>query len=435
MSQPVTSVQRRRDDYIRDLDGPSTPASPPTAPKPSQGVDAHVDRAINDAILYVGMNESSAGLELGTLQAATGGKVTAVLGHTGAKVDTRFGTFDLSDDAQVKEFAAKLVVHYGLPAEVAAKMEKVLLATDPEPTNLALGHVHGAGRDEIARIALYMARAESGRGEMPSRLVLSGHSAGGDMWGDRAGRFELESICELGRIFPAAAKQVEDIHFAGCFTYAPIQTGERETWRASFTNMKTMWGYDHYSGHAPVGDLRAWESETRGRADTISAHRGVVGWSTGAGLVDDGTSPTALQGKKQEADARFDDHVSGRTAVHDPHEHAIHDDYATYQRLAARGDTQAGERAATLLRVRFYEKSVRSEFAAAYGEQVGVAFTALGLPVPDFSKLSRQEALATIERFRAAAGAPPRADVAGAWIVLDRFRSLDPALVSSRWCH
>ena len=35
MSQPVTSVQRRRDDYIRDLDGPSTPASPPTAPKPS----------------------------------------------------------------------------------------------------------------------------------------------------------------------------------------------------------------------------------------------------------------------------------------------------------------------------------------------------------------------------------------------------------------
>lgn len=439
MTQPVTSVQRRRDDYIYDFDGPSTSEPSPAAPKPSPGVDAHVDRALNDAILYVGMNEDSAGIELGALQRATGGNVTAVMGHAGAKVDTKFGSFDLGDDAQVKAFAAKLVEHYGLPAEVRGKLEGLLLATDAEPTDPKTGHVHGAGRDEIARIALYMARAESGRGEMPSRLVLSGHSAGGEMWGDRAGRFELRSICELGRMFPEAAKQVEDLHFSGCFTWRPLDS-ERAEWREAFPNVSTMWGYDRYSGHAPVGDMLAWQSATLGRRDTIAestvrAHPGVLAWSVGGDLVDDGADLAKLQAAKEQADARFDGYLSGRSAVHDPHEPRIHDDYATYQRLAARGDSRAADRAATLLRVRFYEKSVRGEFASRYGGQLGEAFRSLGLPSPDFSKLSREEALAQIETFREAAGAPPRSDVAEAWTILDRFARLDPAFVKTEWCH
>jgi hypothetical protein len=87
------------------------------------------------------------------------------------------------------------------------------------------------------------------------------------------------------------------------------------------------------------------------------------------------------------------------------------------------------------LRIRFYDKSVRGEFAARYGAAVGEAFRTLGLPAPDFSKLSRQEALATIEQFRQAAGAPPRSDVAEAWTALDRFRALDPSFVRTDWVH
>jgi hypothetical protein len=258
MTQPVTSARRRDDSYLREFD------------------DAHVDRKLNDDILYVGMNEDSNGAELSALQAATGGHVTAVMGHAGAEVDTKFGRFDLTDDAQVKDFAAKLVAYYGLSADVKGKLEGVLLATDP------------AGRDELARIALYMGRAESGRAAMPSRLVLSGHSAGGQMWGDKAGRFETKSICELGAMFPAAAKQVEDIHFAGCFTYRPLQA-ERQTWLTAFPSLKTMWGYDHFSQHAPVGDLLAWQYATLGRRQiseaTVHAHPGVIAWSADAGFV------------------------------------------------------------------------------------------------------------------------------------------------------
>src|SRR5207237_1285921 len=131
--------------------------------------------------------------------------------------------------------------------------------------------------------------AESGQGTMPSRLVLSGHSAGGAMWGDNTGHFSLESICELGKIFPASAKNVEDIHFAGCFTYRPLQ-GDRAEWQASFPNVKTMWGYDHFSQHAPVGDLAAWQAATLGRGQisqaTVRAHPGSIAWSQSTGYID-----------------------------------------------------------------------------------------------------------------------------------------------------
>lgn len=420
--QPVSSVRHRDDSYIRDFDGdpPSPTQSPP--PPASRGVDAHVDRGLNDAILYVGMNEDSAGAELGAL----GPNVTAVLGHAGAKVDTKFGKFDLTDDAQVKDFAAKFVAYYGLSPDVQNKLEAVLSNTEPD------------GRDELARIALYMGRAESGKGTMPSRLVLSGHSAGGAMWGDNAGHFSLDSIRELGEMFPTAAKNVEDIHFAGCFTYRPLQE-ERGAWRQSFPSLKTMWGYDHFSAHAPVGDLAAWQAATLGRGQiseaTVRAHPGAIAWSEGVGFVDDGVDLAKLQRAKVEADARFDDYVSGKTQVSDPHEARIHDDYATYQRLAARGDKTAAQRADQLLRIRFYEKSVRGEFAKRYGNEVGEAFRSLGLPAPDFSKLSRSEALAAIEQFRNAAGAPPRSDVAEAWTTLDRFRSLNPSFVKTDWIY
>lgn len=413
MTQPVSSARRRDDSTLVDFEDPRD-SSGAEAPKPPP--------RLNDAILYLGMNESSAAVEM----AALGHGVTAVLGQIDPKIDTKFGTFHLDDDAQVRGFASKFAAHYGLSSAVAEKLEAVLVHTEPK------------GRDELARIALYLGRAESGQGTMPSRLVLSGHSAGGAMWGDTTGHFSLDAICELGKLFPTAARNVEDIHFAGCFTYRPLRD-ERAKWEASFPSLKTMWGYDQFSPHAPVDHLAAWQLATLGRGQiseaTVRAHPGAVSWSTGTGYIDGGVDAAKLARAKATADARFDDYVSGKIRVTDPHEDAVHDDYATYHRLAARGDTAAGVRAELLLRARFYEKSVRGEFAARYGDQVGDAYRALGLPAPDFSKLTRAEALSSIERFQNAAGAPPRPDVAGAWTVLDRLRALNPSFVRTDWIY
>jgi hypothetical protein len=426
MDLSVSSAQRRNT-YYDDDPTPAPAGNGAAAPKPvSRGVDGHVDRAINDAVLFVGMNPDSAGTELGALRSATGGNVTAVLGHVGAKVDTKFGKFDLASPDQLHDFSVKLAAHYGLPAESGVQLEKALLATP------------AGGRDEMGRVALIMARAESGGAAMPSRIVLSGHSAGGEMWGDKTGSFELTSVCGLGKIFPAAAKQVEDIHFAGCFTTRELQTRQGEWWDA-FPNLKTMWGYSEYSHLAPVGDLRTWEQLTRGRTSNINAsafsgHTNVNVWSIGGGLALANLAP-ADRAAAADADTRFSRYADGKLPVHDPHEAQVSADYTAYQKLAAAGDKTAAEKAETLLRVRFYEHSIRGEFAKAHGAELEQAFDAVGMTPPDFSKLSLEDAQRTALNFRAMAAMTPNVDVSSAVALLDGFTSLDPNSVPSEWCH
>lgn len=435
MTDPAAAARTRRTDYIREFDGdPGPPPARESGVVPSY--DAHVDRAVTDAvwsrprgdgILYLGMNEGSAALELRALRAATNGQVTAVLGHAGAKVDTKFGTFDLAVDAQVHDFAQKLVVHYGLPANKAAAIETLLIQTK------------AAGRDEVARIALYMARAESGRGDMPSRLVLSGHSAGGDMWGDRTGEFNLLSVAKLGQLFPTAAGQIEDIHFAGCFTTWELQS-HREEWRHSFPNLKTMWGYDGHSELAPVGDLLAWQAATTGHKDridirTIADHPHVNVWSSAGGLLEPLTSEADLRVAAKDADARFAGYLSGRDPVHHASQAWPQSDYDAYARLAARGDTDAGKKAEMMLRVRFYEQSIRGHFASAYGAEVRRGFEALGLPAPDFAQLSRAEAMSKIADFQRAAAMHPNVDASHAAKLVYGLANLDAEIIPSGWCR
>ena len=91
-----------------------------------------------------------------------------------------------SDDARVKEFAAKLVVHYGLPAEVAAKMEKVPRDRPGADEPRARPRARRRPRRDRAHRALHGASGVGPwRNAFAPRAV--GHSAGGDMWGDRAG--------------------------------------------------------------------------------------------------------------------------------------------------------------------------------------------------------------------------------------------------------
>ena len=265
MDMSVTGAQRRRD--VCEPDDVIEP--PPPAPKPvTRGVQAHVDRGIADAarnakpagdgVLYLGMNSDSNGVELRALQAATHGNVTAVMAHHGAEIDTKFGKFDLRDDAQVDAFCKGMVAHYGLTAAQGDKVRTTLLGITGSDA---------AARDEVGRLALYFARGDVGQGAMPSRIVLSGHSGGTQLWGKDDGVL-LAAIRTLGQTFPRAALQVEDIHFASCTSMSQLQ--QDESWRNAFPNLKTMWGYDGFSPSAPVGHLLGWRPR---RADTRRSAR------------------------------------------------------------------------------------------------------------------------------------------------------------------
>lgn len=456
MTEPAAATRTRRTDYIRDFDGdPAPPASRPAGPAPSY--DAHVDRGVADAvwnraspqphgdgILYVGMNQTSASAELGALTEATHGNVISILGRAGAAIETKFGTFDLTDDAQVHAFADGVVKHYGLSKDAGARLESLLLSVTAHDKQ---------GRDELGKIALYMARAESGGTPMPSRLVLSGHSTAGNLYGEAAdgthlGKFALDDVRELGRIFPAAAKQVEDIHFGSCFSNAQIE--KNEAWREVFPNLKTMWGYARFSAGAPVGDMKAWELASRGHVDRFSVgalspyanpNGHVTGWSAKGGVSDPSIDVTTLRSNVSKADAHFDALVSGQTRIAKPEDSPAHEDYAAYRDLAGRSATssleraQLNHRADVLFRVRFYETGVRSGFQKAYGAEIGRAFSALGLDVPDWATLSRQDAMAKIDDFRRAAGTPPPPAYADAARHLEALASLDPGVISEDWCR
>ncbi|MBX3234327.1 MAG: hypothetical protein KIT84_21680 [Labilithrix sp.] len=430
--------------YLRRIDD-----APPTS-----GAQAQHDRGLADAVrnarqpatkphgdgvLYLGMNRRAD--EVAVLQAATGGQVTTVMGTAGAKVDTKFGSFDLTKAEELSAFRDGLIDHYGLSKEqgdaVFAMLDRVK-------------ERGGSGRDELARLALYFARAESGNGDLPSRLVLSGHSSSGMMWGDPAGSqqvggFDLALVRRLGEIFPKAAAQVEDVHFSGCFTYRQVDGDE---WQKTFPNLKTLWGYSDYTPGDQINHFAPWVRMTQGRNSDITArqiapYKAVLAWSRTSDVVDHvQLDLSATRAAAESADTRFDAYLSGARAVHHGSDNAARNDYRAYHQLAMRKDispaerAEAEHRAAVMFRVRFYEQGVRHAFEKEHGAEIADAFHAVGVPLPkSFAEMSREEALERIDAFRHAAGAPARADVAAASHHLERLAALDPTFITSDWCE
>lgn len=437
MTNSISAAGRRdrleRDDDVTSVTPPPSPKAT-TSPTVQTHVDAGIAAAAKNAILYLGLNSDSSSTELATLQAATHGNVSSVLSHRGTGIDTDFGQFDLGNKPGVKAFVDGLVGRFGLTNEQGAAIEGTL------------DDMHFAGRDEIGRLALLFASAEVGESALPGRLVLSGHSSLGEMWG-QSSVIKLEDVCALGKALPKAAAQVEDIHFSGCNTAPELQN--HAVWTEAFPNLATMWGYNGFSDHAPVQDLRTWETATRGDANAISddaftARNNAVAWTTAQGMVDpahDARPLDYLQGKTRDADSRYAAYVRGDEPIPHPHDCQAATDYMAYYQLSMRSDVSPAEHSAAtqqaqvMLRLRYYETSVRGEFQKENGKVVGEAFNALGLTVPDFSTLSRKDANAKIDEFRRAAQRQPNANVAEAAQRLTELASLDPKAIPSFWCH
>lgn len=408
------------------IDGPSSrsrihdhdpPAPPPSAPPPDPAPAAAY---FNDRILYVGMNAPSVAAETAVLGRDV---ATVIAGSPGHDVTIDGRSYDVTTTDGVRGFVHDLVAKHGLSVKQFADLEGIILASPP------------SGRDEIAKIAMAWAPAEQGA-TVPSRLVLSGHSSLGMEWGDGTGVIHFQAVRDLGRVLKKAAAQVEDVCIAGCYSEAEVQGSEK--WTQAFPNVKTIWAYAGMSPSPGTQDLAAWQVATRGRAtqlgeSLLAAHGKATAWSIGGGIAHASMTLAERQQRMAEADTRFDAYFSGRTRIPDAHEAAADRDYGAYQMVASHRDTAPDERARAteksgqMLRLRYWETSVRGEIADHYGKAVNDALAKEGLAPVDFRTMSRADALAVIDEYRTKHG-----DLGP---IMQGIVDLKPGVIPAPWCH
>lgn len=409
---------RRHED---EPEGPTALPTPPARPGPSRSADARHDANVrafvanatprNDRILYLGMNDASKHTEA----AALGPNVQSVMRSDNPVVTLDRAAFDVSTLAGAHDFVAALGAKYGLTPEATAKLSDLLVATEP------------AARDELARLALVLAPGERGA-QIPSRLVLSGHSSGSNLYGKDL--LSLSSIRVLGEVLPKAARQIEDIHFSACMTSEQVYT--QQEWTAVFPNLKTMWGYSQIAPGAPVGHLQTWEAATRGRAasDPRRGIQGVTTWSERDGIR---SAKTLADLRKEQigADANHDGLVAGRYLQQPSATGA----YQTYRELSNHPGVSADERASfrerseVLFRLRHYPQ-ITQHLMAAHGATIAAAYGSLGLPAPDLARLDRAQGLAAMDDFvrKAQAARPVPEVVKTVAPLLQHLRALDAGI-------
>jgi murein DD-endopeptidase MepM/ murein hydrolase activator NlpD len=405
--------------------------SQPTTPTQPQG---WAPKSNND-ILMVGMNET-AKYEAQQLR-ARGANVTLI---GDAKVDDTISTgANVTHNLSTQEGATAFALTLGLSGEQTAKIADVIQ------------HAGSDSRDELAQLAQVWAKAEKG-GQIPSRLVLSGHNVGSGVWGDDNGMLRFDTIGKLAEAMPRAARSVEDLNLSACYSGGqPLM----EKYRGMFPNVKTIWAYSgsapgSYSGAVP--HQSRWESATRGtKADldrAIAEHtrkgENVAVWSSVHGY-NDGRPPAPLSEVRQAVQSNqptFERFKSGQEAVADPQTGALRDFYNQVQRLLQHPELPAAERPSLeaqrdqTIRLLYYSKTVAPKFNEAHGAAIRAGFESLGLPPPVFSTMSRADALAQVAQFeQKLASTTPRPAAAERLLPLltEGLRDLKPSRIPEGW--
>ena len=310
--------------------------------------------------------------------------------------------FDLTLDAGVTGFVGTLQ----LPESKVQEVTDLMKATG------------GKAKDEMAGIVEVYLQAEQGIRRM-DRLVLSGHSVGSQIWGDDNGNIKFDMFEELARIFPNAASQVKHLMISACYA-----GGERNMGRfhRCFPSVESIWAY---AGSSPgtwtgaIPHMELWEGATKDRdgsdverdlaKGTRKADK-VATWNIEDGYQ--GTKPfsiTDLENDLQGEESMYQRYLQGDEEVTDSQSGPLRDYYNLVQRLIqhpevdnARAD-QLEMRRDQCIRLLYYSLCA-TKFAEHYSSDLEEGYAEAGLPLPDFSTLSRREALAAIEALATAGG-------------------------------
>lgn len=300
------------------------------------------------------------------------------------------------------------------------------LALDPARTaglRELLGSLHDDIRDELGSLILVYHEAEEGLRSM-DRVVLSGHSVGHVLWGDDNGILEFEVLVELARLFPLAAAQVEDLLLSACYTGSEAKMN---LFFEMFPNLKSLWAY---AGSSPgtwsgaIPHLQLWEKASEG-SDPSGVRRGIAKGTRKGENVATWNIETGFEGQQQlsvdevlqalaSREALFQDYFTGRASVTDPQRGPLREYYNLLQAALGSPDLDPGDRLHwekrrdQAIRLLFYTP-IRARFWAAHHGALAEEYARLGLQLPDYARLSRDQALAWIAAFQARSPASTRA--------------------------
>ena len=432
------------------IDTPDAERPPPPTAFRRETPIAPRDHAREAAVIALARGSAAASAEpSGAPRGPTNDRIT-YLGVNGDSFKAESARIrELRPDAQVLGAVAGDSVRHGgqrfdlaTPDGRAAFLSKLgIRDTTARDVDAVLAGAVDGKRGTLAQLVIAWSAAERG-GAVPSRLLLSGHSVGSGVFGATSG-LRFDDVRALAKAMPQAARQIEDIHLSGCYTSEQTRSAQA-SWKLAFPNLKTMWGYAGYAETAPVHHFAAWESATRGRKEGIVPgawlqNANVACWSVRNGYLDKNVDIAVLEQRRRDADAAFDGLMTGtpRMATSDSEPAKSH--YGTYRSLGNRSERPDApvltRQADQLLALRHYEVGVRATFAETYREEVTRGFQAVGLPAPDYTRLSRAEALVKSRELRDAMAlarpVPPAA--AALERVLVALDTLDPAVIKPEW--
>ncbi len=358
-----------------------------------------MSRIPKNDVLYLGMNKTARE----EAKALRGAHVDVIADSKAGDDKIKVGkkTYDLTTDQGRKDFVATL----GLPQAQSDTIADVLKNAQPD------------ARDELAQLAQAWAKGETG-GDVPGRLVLSGHSSGGKLWGsehDSRGNSTWENgylmrddFLALANAMPKAAAQVQDIGISACFC-----GGESDLlkWKSAFPNVKTVTAYDGFSPSVATGSkgfLKKWEKATRGDVDTLKPEafngtnkaENIATWTLKNGYVVAGgkEKPEIVKGR---IDTFQNDERAKYMSGEKTSATSLQAYYTDLQDLANRPTTSAADKTAlqaeieVMVRLRHY-KSIAPKFDAANKAALKDGFEAVGMKTPNFGKLTRAEAMKKI---------------------------------------
>ena len=152
-------------------------------------------------------------------------------------------------DLATESGAASYIATLGLPDNLAIKAATFLVNAGED------------ARDELGEFIRILSEAEMGERKI-DRMVLSGHSAGSQIWGDDNGEILFDQLAELTKLFPNAMGQVQHLFMSAC------STGKEEgikQYPELFQGLESVFAYHASSPGTWTGaidHLGQWEEAT-----------------------------------------------------------------------------------------------------------------------------------------------------------------------------
>ena len=397
----------------------------------------------NDRVVYLGMNADATSTAVRQMRRHA---EVSVISNVGPQDQVRVGgkLYDLRGKAGIAAFSQSL----GLPAKNTAGVRRALQMGEP------------GAKDELGDLAVIWAGGEKGA-QMPSRLVLAGHSNGDGVWGDGNGSLRLGPLLELSRALPHATAQIEDAFVTGCYSGGEVTMDQ---YLLIFPRAKTIWAYEAQAPGVDNGatlDQAGWEEATRGRqyilTDKASASAGkrMAVWNYKNGFHGSGALDLdKLRGKVQWMDENFyrpafhgeqyayADGFKIPIGITDPYTGPVRQYYSWLVRLTQHKNLPEDERAYWVekkhqaIRLLYFSKTVAPAFEQHFRAELARGYAKLSLKAPDYAHLSRAAALREIAQFQAKLQKTPDApaDSQQVGVLLERgLGELDPAIVPDGW--